>query len=252
MPPQRGDERASESAIAAANAAATLAASVTLAGCLLSGPISLALVRLHPQPSWQGAEAFARAYHPLQTIPYFTGFFLVGGALALIAALHALAPPALRARSGAALGFAAAFAALITFNYVVQTTFVPALARAYVPDSAPIIAAFSLSNPRSLGWGLEMWGYAVLGVATWLIAPVFLDGARSSLGRATAALFVANGPVSLVGGVWTALEPGWVMTSKGIALFALWNLLVVAMLVLAIATLRARDRGTLSAPLRAS
>ena len=242
MQPDRGDERALVTAI--------LAASVTLVGCLLSGPISLALVTLHPQPLWQGAETFVRAYHPLQTLPYFTGFLLIGGALALIAALQTLAPPALRARATAALGFAAAFAALIVFNYVVQTTFVPALARAYVPDSAPIIAALSLSNPRSLGWGLEMWGYAVLGVATWLIAPVLSDGTR--LGRATAALFVMNGPISLAGGVWTALEPGWVMEAKGMALFVLWNLLVVAMLALAILSLRRREGSAPGVSVRAS
>jgi len=227
-----------------------VAAAAALAGVLLSGPISLALVTLHPQPIWQGAEAFARAYHPIQTIPYFTGFLLVGGALALIAALQAIAPPELRARASMALAFAAVSAALVVFNYVVQTTFLPALARSYVPADAPVIAAFSLSNPRSLGWGLEMWGYAVLGVATWLIAPVLADGSR--VGRATAALFVANGPVSIVGAVWTALEPGWVMTTMGIALFGAWNLLVVAMLALAIVTLKVSPSKRTAAPARAS
>lgn len=231
-------------------ATAVTAATVALAGCLLSGPISLALVTLHPQPSWRGAEAFARAYHPLQTLPYFTGFLLVGGAVVLIASLHAMAPPELRARATAALAFAGAFAALIVFNYIMQTTFVPALARAYEPVDAPMIAALSLSNPRSMGWGLEMWGYAVLGVATWLIAPVLANGTRG--GRAAAALFVANGPVSVVGGVWTALEPGWVMTPKGLALFAVWNLLVIIMLALAIVGLRATARGMTAAPVVAS
>jgi hypothetical protein len=63
------------------------AAAVPLAGLVLSGPVSLAVVTLHPQPVWIGPEAFARAYHPIQTIPYFTGFLLVGGSLFLIAAL---------------------------------------------------------------------------------------------------------------------------------------------------------------------
>jgi len=62
----------------AATRATTVGAVATLAGILLSGPVSLALVRLHPQPAWSGPEAFARAYHPIQTIPYFTGFLLVG------------------------------------------------------------------------------------------------------------------------------------------------------------------------------
>ena len=158
----------------------------------------------------------------------------------MIAALQALAREPLRARATAALGFAAAFAALIFFNYVVQTTFVPALVQGGSPDDRPLVAALALSNPRALGWAIEMWGYAVLGVATWLIAPVLADYGRS--GRVAAALFVANGPVSIVGAVWTALQPGWVMTPPGLALFALWNLLVIAMVTLAIAAFRTNVR----------
>jgi len=212
------------------------AAVVTLAGIVLSGPVSLALVAaLHPQPAWSGPDAFVRAYHPIQTLPYFTGFLLVGGSLYMIAALQTLAGEALRARATAALGFAAAFAALIFFNYVVQTTFVPALVAHRAPESAPLIAALSLSNPRALGWALEMWGYGVLGVATWLVAPVLADHGRA--GRAAAALFVANGPVSIVGALLTALRPGWVMTPAGLAMFAGWNLLMIVMVALVIAAL---------------
>jgi uncharacterized membrane protein YoaT (DUF817 family) len=223
----------------ASNAVVTGAA-ITLAGIVLSGPVSLALVTLHPQPAWSGPEAFARAYHPIQTLPYFTGFLLVGGSLYLIAALHALAREPLRARATAALAFAAAFAALIFFNYIVQTTFVPALVRNHSLATAPLITAFSLSNPSALGWALEMWGYAVLGVATWLIAPALADYGR--LGRAAAALFVANGPVSIVGALLTALSPGWVMTPAGFGLFAAWNLLMLVMVALVIAALRAHPR----------
>jgi uncharacterized membrane protein YoaT (DUF817 family) len=223
----------------ASNAVVTGAA-ITLAGIVLSGPVSLALVTLHPQPAWSGPEAFARAYHPIQTLPYFTGFLLVGGSLYLIAALHALAREPLRARATAALAFAAAFAALIFFNYIVQTTFVPALVRNHSLATAPLITAFSLSNPSALGWALEMWGYAVLGVATWLIAPALAD--YGQLGRAAAALFVANGPVSIVGALLTALSPGWVMTPAGFGLFAAWNLLMLVMVALVIAALRAHPR----------
>jgi hypothetical protein len=227
---------------------AIAAAAATLAGIVLSGPVSLLLVTLHPQPAWSGADAFVHAYHPVQAIPYFTGFLLVGGALSLIGALHALAGQELRARSAAALGFAAAFAALIILNYVIQTTFLPALVRGYAPENAALIAALSLANPRALGWAIEMWGYAVLGVATWLVAPVFSGDGR--VGRITAALFVANGPVSVAGGVWTAARPGWVMTAAGLALFAAWNLLMLVMVALAIVVLRGRARAAGARPAR--
>jgi hypothetical protein len=173
-------------------------------------------------------------------VPRCSGFLLVGGAVALIAALQTLAGPALRARATTALAFAAAFAALIFLNYVVQTTFVPALVRSGAPEVAPLIAAFSLSNPTALGWALEMWGYAVLGVATWLVAPVLSEQGRP--GRLAAALFVANGPVSIVGAALTAARPGWVMTPAGFVMFAGWNLLMIVMLVLVIAALRSHRR----------
>jgi hypothetical protein len=219
---------------------AVTSAGLTLAGALLSGPVSFALVALHPQPPWQGVEAFARAYHPVQALPYLLGFLLVGGAVALIAALQALAPEGLRARATAAVAFAAAFAALVSLNYVVQTTFVPALARDHRPQDGPLLAALTLANPRALGWALEMWGYAVLGVATWLIAPVLSGAGRP--GKAAAALFVANGPVSVAGALWTMLSPGWVMTGAGLAMFGAWNALFIAMLALALVALRRQGR----------
>jgi hypothetical protein len=224
----------------AARKSAIVAAAIALAGLVLSGPVSMALVRLHPQPAWLDAETFVRAYHPIQTVPYFSGFLLVGGSLSLIAALHALAGERLRARATTALGFAATFAALVFFNYIVQTTFVPGLVRGYTRADAALVGALSLSNPKALGWAIEMWGYAVLGVATWAIAPLFADRGRA--GELTQALFIANGPMSIAGAVWTALEPGWVLTTAGLALFAAWNLLMAAMLVMAIVTLRAWER----------
>jgi hypothetical protein len=76
--------------------AAIRGALATLIGIVVSGPISLALVSLRPQPAWTGPDAFARAYHPLQTLPYFTGFLLVGGA----ACSNSRKPYAAKARCG--------------------------------------------------------------------------------------------------------------------------------------------------------
>jgi hypothetical protein len=222
------------------------AASSTLAGALLSGPVALALLAVtHPEPAWQGPDAFVRSYHPIQTLPYFLGFFLVGGFVSLIASLHAEAPPEMKPHTSAALAFAAAFSALVFMNYVIQTTFVPVLARSDMPAHRELLAALTMSNPKSLGWGLEMWGYAVLGLATWLVAPVF-QGSR--LERAARWSFVANGPMSLAGGAWTALDPGWELTSAGALAFGLWNLLVVVMAVLSLLVFRRRHRADERAP----
>ncbi|HEX6275562.1 MAG TPA: hypothetical protein VFZ53_21120 [Polyangiaceae bacterium] len=220
-------------------------AACTLLGALLSGPVAmLAVQTTHPQPPWQGPEVFVRNHHPVQALPFFLGFFLVSGFVVLIASLHALAREEHRALTGAALALAAAFAALVFLNYTIQTTFVPALVSDYTAGNDPLLSALTLSNPKSLGWALEMWGYALLGMATWLVSPVFRE---SRLERAAAWAFIANGPASIVAAVWTAFEPGWELTGPGLISFALWNLLVVAMAVLAFRAFRRRLDGAESA-----
>jgi hypothetical protein len=213
----------------------------TLLGILLSGPLAFAVVNAtHPQPPWKSAEVFARSYHPVQMVPYLGGIVLVAALVALVASTHALVPEGQKVRTGMALVFNAAFATLIFFNYAVQTTFLPELARRYEEGNGPIITTFSMANPTSLAWGIEMWGWGFLGVATWLVAPVFCG---SRLERLTAAAFIVNGPVSILGTLWTVIRPGWVMTSAGLVAFALWNALLAAMAALALVVFRRRLRG---------
>lgn len=209
---------------------------LTITGVVVSGPLALVLVNaLHPQPPWQDPETFVRHFHPMQTLPFFGGFFLIGGFVLLIASLHAMANEAQKPWTTAALVFVSVYAAMVFTNYVLQTTFVPALAQRYTPADGPLLAAFTMSNPRSLAWGLEMWGYGFLGVATWICASVFGDTPAE---RAAAWTFVANGPLSIVPAVFAALSPGWVMTPFGLASFIGWNVLALAMGVFALVAFR--------------
>ena len=98
-------------------------------------------------------------------------------------------------------------------------------------EDAPIVAALTMSNPASLAWALEMWGYGVLGVAAWLIAPVF---AGRGLERWTRSIYVLNGVVSVLGALATAIVPGWALTTAGVASFVAWNGLVLLLAVLTI------------------
>jgi hypothetical protein len=223
---------------AKANRTGGISALLAFAGAILSGPVALAvLAATSPQPAWRGVDAFVAAYRPLQALPFFLGFFLVGGFLSLLATLHVVAREEHKARTAIALVFTAAFAALVFSNYVLQTTLVPALVADYTEGNASLLAAVTMSNPKSLGWALEMWGYGLLGVATWLAAPVF-DGSR--LERAAAWAFVANGPASIVSALWTAFAPGWELTAVGLVSFGVWNLLVVLMTALAFCVFRQR------------
>src|SRR4051794_12213144 len=81
---------------------ASAGAWMTLAGALLSGPISLVLVNAtHPQPPWQDSAVFVRQYHPIQTLRFFLGFVLVGGLVVTTAGVSLLAKPEHRGSLGA-------------------------------------------------------------------------------------------------------------------------------------------------------
>jgi hypothetical protein len=211
---------------------------LTIIGVVVSGPLALVLVNaLHPQPPWRDPDTFVRHFHPMQTLPFFGGFFLIGGFVLLIASLHTMAKETQRASTAAALVLVSVYAAMVFTNYVIQTTFVPALAQSYTAADGPLLAAFTMANPRSLAWGLEMWGYGFLGVATWICAAVFGDG---PVERVAACTFVANGPLSIVPAVFAALSPGWMMTPFGLAAFVGWNVLALAMGVFALVAFRHR------------
>ena len=214
-------------------------AALTVAGILLSGPIGLlAVTMIHPSPPWIDAASYAQFFHPVQTAPFFGGFFLVGGYVVMMAALYELADEQQKTPALIAVTFTAIFATLIFFNYINQTTFIPALVQSYRPEHDSAISTFSLANPLSLCWAIEMWGYALLGVATWLTASIFN---RNRIEKITAALMIANGIVSIVGGIVTAWNLGWVLTTPGVVSYVGWNALVLALSIFVVLSLRKRQ-----------
>jgi hypothetical protein len=216
------------------------AAGLLIAGIVLSGPISMFVVNaVRMQPPWQDAQTLAANYHPIQTLPFFAGFLLVLGSGLLIATLYLLAEEKDKAVALLAVICAAAFTSLIFFNYVCQTTFIPALLVDYGPKYDAIITAFSFTNGRSLCWAIEMWGYALLGVATWLLAPVFN---RDWVERTTAWLMILNGVISVAGGFITAVNLSWVMTPLGMINYIAWNVLMVLWGAFVIWSLLRRER----------
>jgi hypothetical protein len=90
-------------------------------------------------------------------IPFFGGFLLVIGSALLITTLYQLAAAKDKAVALLAVVCTAAFTSLIFFNYICQTTLIPALLANYRPEYATIVATFSFANPGSLCWAIEMW-----------------------------------------------------------------------------------------------
>jgi hypothetical protein len=204
-------------------------AALVLVGAVLSGPVAMLVVALvSPQPSWRDVNVFVDSYHPVQALPYLLGYVLLTGFVLFSASCHALAAPSLRPRTAAALVFTGIYAALVFINYTIQLGFIPRV----LSDRPAYISALTMANPASFAWFLEMFGYAAMGVATWLLAPMFQGSRASDVIRY---LLVANGVLSIVGAACTALYDRWVFSAAGLASFAGWNLLVaVCFLLIAI------------------
>jgi hypothetical protein len=220
---------------------------VTLLGALLSGPVSLAvLTAIRPSTPWVDPATFARSYSAVEALPYFLGFMLVAGSVMMITAIYHASEDRHKATVSMAVVSVTIYAALIFFNYVNQTTFVPALVRNYRPEYDVLIAALTMANPLALAWALEMWGYAFLGLATALAAPVFY---RSRLEKVLAWLLIANGVVSVATALITAADLEWVLSTPGLVGFMVWNVLLIVITFLVVVAARRRiavgaaDRG---------
>jgi hypothetical protein len=201
-------------------------AALVLVGAVLSGPVAmLVVVQVSPQPAWTSVSAFADNYHPVQALPYVLGYILLAGFVLFSASCHALAAAPLRPRASAALVFTGIYAALVFTNYTIQLGFIPRV----LTDRPAYVAALTMANPGSFAWFLEMFGYAAMGVATWLVATSFRGSRRADVIRY---LLIANGVLSILGAACTALFDRWVFSTAGLASFAGWNLLVATCFML--------------------
>ncbi len=204
---------------------------IAMTGYITSGPAGFMLVKLtKPQPVWTSAAVFAANYNFIQDIPYYFGFLLIGGML-MIAAGYYLDYKEENSKTTfqllLSLLWTGVFAALIFFNYVCQTTFIRHLALHYKPENDSIISTFSMANPMSLSWAIEIWGYGILGVATWLMAGYYKQ--KNNFIRW---LLILNGMVSLLSVAFTIFNINWVLTTAGIIAYMFWNILMIVLMIM--------------------
>jgi hypothetical protein len=203
---------------------------IALIGFLLSGPVSVTAVYLwKPQPSWVSVELFSLHHHWVQVLPYFFGFILLAGILALVTAWIRQGEPVFGFRFRLCYALTIVFITLVAYNYILQTTFIPHLLKANSELNEPVIAAITMANPASLGWALEMWGYAILGVVTWILAALYKDTQPQIY-----YLMKINGLLSVGSLVWAIWSANWLLTPLGIACYGAWNLVMIVLLVLII------------------
>jgi len=204
-----------------------LGAVLAAIGILTSGPLSMPVVAaVQPQPPWESAELFVENFHRIQTLPFYFGFLLLGGSILMLVSVYRLTQKRAAALAGLILmSIGAAFA---LFNYVVQTTFIPAVVINYASEFNPIISMFSMSNPISLAWALEMWAYGIMGLGTWLAAGFFGAG---SLERTARILFIVNGVISVLGAITVSIDLSGVFSIYGLIGYGVWNVLFLVLAV---------------------
>ena len=146
---------------------------IVIWGAMLSGPVGTGLTLIiKTQPKWQGIETFIQNYHRIQKVPFILGFILMLGSCLFVAAAR-LAKEELHKVMGAlALVCITVYSALIAINYAIQIAYIPAA----IVSNKELIPMLSMSNPSSLCWAIEMFGYMFQGIALRLLYPAFSSG----------------------------------------------------------------------------
>lgn len=227
------------SARAGAYKIGSMGASLAAIGILISGPLAIPVIALvQPQPLWESPELFVQNFHRIQTLPFYFGFLLLGGSIMMLVSVYLLSQK--RAAALAALIFMSIGAAFVFFNYVTQTTFIPAVVNDYSSELGPIISVLSMSNPIALAWAIEMWGYGFIGLGTWLAAGFF---GASPLERTARVLFILNGVVSVLGALAIAIDLSGVFSIFGLIGYGAWNVLYLVLAIVFYRVLQKRRVG---------
>lgn len=177
-----------------------------------------------PQPPWRDAALFVESFHPLQTATFFCGYFLVIGSLLTFIVLYKIAPQNRKIWALSGLVINVVFTAVVFLNYIIQTTYIPYLANNNPPETATILPVFTMANPGSFAWALEMYGWGGIGLSFIFMAFIFV---KSKPERTLKMLFLANGICSVASALMTSIDMNWLFSSAGFASLIVWNLLVL-------------------------
>ncbi|MDP2235635.1 MAG: hypothetical protein Q8J88_04290 [Bacteroidales bacterium] len=198
---------------------------INLMGVILSGLVFPVISSIfYPQPQWQSADLFIQSYHPIQTATFFCGYFLVIGSLLTFVALYFLASKSKQIWALSALCINVIFTAIVFINYIIQTTYVPYLASTNASEAQNILATFTMANPGSFAWALEMYGWGGIGFSFIFMAFIF---GKERFEPTLKVLFWANGIASVTSALATSLNMKWLFSPAGFAALIVWNLLVV-------------------------
>ncbi|HCY74511.1 MAG TPA: hypothetical protein DHV28_01195 [Ignavibacteriales bacterium] len=193
-------------------------------GIIFSGlifPVLSALIT--PQPKWQDAELFIKSFHPLQTATYFCGYFLVIGSLLTFIVLYTISKSERKLLALSALIINVVFTSVVFLNYIIQTTYIPFLAINNPPEAVYVLPVFTMGNPGSFAWALEMYGWGGIGLSFIFMSFIFDKGKYEKLLKI---LFIVNGVSSCLSALMTSINMNWLFSPAGFAALIFWNILV--------------------------
>ncbi len=203
-----------------------------IVGSALSGPLGYLIVNLVNKVPWTDVNSFASGYRYIQTLPYWFGFIYLAAFIFFISLCRQMLSEKHKVLGDAALITTAVFAVLIGINYILQVGFVPKA----VHNPSEILAVFTMNNPDSICWLLEMFGWGFLGASTWLISPAF-NG--SKLQKIVKVLFIVNGAGSILAALLTPIIPtSMLLQIPGLVAYFLWNVMIWIDMVLIIIDFR--------------
>jgi hypothetical protein len=197
---------------------------LNLFGIIFSGLVFPVLTMiLSPQPVWQGADLFVKSFHPLQTATFFCGYFLVIGTLLTFIMLYLTTCIETKVWALSALVINVIFTSVVFLNYIIQTTYVPYLAVNNPPETASVLAVFTMANPGSFAWALEMYGWGGIGLSFIFMAFIFR---KQKYEGTLKVLFLANGICSVASAIMTSTNMKWLFSPAGFTSLVFWNALV--------------------------
>lgn len=194
-------------------------------GIIFSGLVFPVITAIFfPQPLWQSPELFIESFHPLQTATFFCGYFLVIGSLLTFIVLYLTSVESKKVWALSGLTLNVVFTAVVFLNYIIQTTYVPYLATNNPPETESVLAVFSMANPGSFAWALEMYGWGGIGLSFIFMAFIFEN---EKLQRTLKILFLINGISSCASALITSIEMNWLFSPAGFTALIVWNVLVL-------------------------
>lgn len=119
---------------------------------------------------WSGIEDYARNFDSLQMAQLVPVLLLAPTVVVLMASIHAVAPPARKVFSMAAVVFSGVYAAIIATNYMVQLFVVRLNVLNYDLEGLSLLA---MGNPNSVFVALETIGYGFFGLVMVASGAVF-------------------------------------------------------------------------------